>query len=560
MEIAFGLIAVVLGFCHVWADHHYLSNADAMSYLDIAEAYLRKDWHTAVNAYWSPLYSWLIALALLLKPSSYWKFAVVHLVGFAIYLFALGCFAFLVQELVNFNRNQKDALLAGGLVMLPGWSLVALGYPLFIWSSLYLIDVPLESPDMLVAAFVYLACGLLLRMRRQPFSWVPFVFLGAALGFGYLAKSVMLPMAIVFLAASLFSIGNLRRSLPRVAVAVALFLLIAVPFVFAISRAKGRLTFGDTGKLNYLWSINQIPVPHWQGDLPGYGKPLHPTRRVFAAPPIYEFGEPVGGTYPVWYDPTYWYEGSVSHFDFRQQLRVSGGAAQSYYDLFQKWGLQYGLLVGLLCLYLMSQRGSLWFQDLIQYWRLVVPAMAGIGLYILVSVQGRYVASFVVLLWLSLFCAVRLPNIPESQRLARVVTIVLMAVMTFTVVASSSREAVLTARQLVIGEDPSVHEQWQVAEGLREVGLVPGEKVAFIGNSFRAFWANLLGLRIVAEIPAGDTAGFWEADAKRKDEIVKAFAGTGAKAIVVEIHPAGADLSGWQKIRNTDYYVYMIKP
>ncbi len=274
MEIAFGLIAVVLGFCHVWADHHYLSNADAMSYLDIAEAYLRKDWHTAVNAYWSPLYSWLIALALLLKPSSYWKFAVVHLVGFAIYLFALGCFAFLVQELVHFNRNRKDALLAGGLVMLPGWALVALGYPLFIWSSLYLIDVPLESPDMLVAAFVYLACGLLLRMRRQPLKWVPFVFLGAALGFGYLAKSVMLPMAIVFLAASLFSIGNLRRSLPRVAVAVALFLLIAVPFVFAISRAKGRLTFGDTGKLNYLWSINQIPVPHWQGELPGYGKPV----------------------------------------------------------------------------------------------------------------------------------------------------------------------------------------------------------------------------------------------------------------------------------------------
>ncbi len=208
----------------------------------------------------------------------------------------------------------------------------------------------------------------------------------------------------------------------------------------------------------------------------------------------------------------------------------------------------------------MGRRGSLLFHDLTQYWRLIVPAMAGIGLYILVSVQGRYVASFVVLLWLSLFCAVRLPNIPESQRLARVVTIVLMAVMTFTVVASSSREAVLTARQLVAGEDPSVHEQWQVAEGLREAGLVPGEKVAFIGNSFRAFWAHLLGLRIVAEIPAGDTAGFWEADAKRKDEIVKAFAGTGAKAIVVEIHPAGADLSGWQKIRNTDYYVYMIKP
>jgi hypothetical protein len=205
VEIAFALMAVVLGFWHVWSDHHYLSNADALSYLDIAEAYLRRDWHTAINAYWSPLYSWLIALALLVvRPSSYWKFGVIHLVNFAIYLFALGCFAFLIQELVHFNRSRKDALLAEGFVMLPGWALVALGYPLFIWSSLFLLFLALESPDMLVASFVYLACALLLRMRRQASNWVPFVLLGIALGFGYLAKSVMLPMSIVFLVISLF--------------------------------------------------------------------------------------------------------------------------------------------------------------------------------------------------------------------------------------------------------------------------------------------------------------------------------------------------------------------
>jgi hypothetical protein len=367
-------------------------------------------------------------------------------------------------------------------------------------------------------------------------------------------------MAVVFLAASLFSIGNLRRALPRVALAVALFLLIGGPFVFAISRAKGRLTFGDSGKLNYLWSINRVPAPHWQGELPGHGTPKHPTRRVFDTPPIYEFGDPVGGTYPVWYDPTYWYEGSVSHFDFRQQLSVSGGAAQAYYGLFQKWGLQFGLLVGLLTLYLMGRRGRLLLFDLTHYWSLIVPATAGIGLYLLVSVQGRYVASFLVLLWLSLFSAVRLPYTPESQRLARAIPMVLMAVMTFTAVASSSREAILTARQLVAGEDPSAHEQWQVAEGLREVGMVPGEKVAFIGDSFRVFWAQLAGLRLVAEIRGRDSGSFWEADSARKSEVIKTFARTGAKAIVVENPPAGADLSGWHKIRNTAYYVYLVKP
>lgn len=559
LEMAFWLLAIVLGFCHAWANHHYLMNADAMSYLDIAEAYLRRDWNTAVNTYWSPLYSWLIALALsVVRPSPYWKFAVVHIVNFGIYLFALGCFGFLIREIVRRQQSQRAELLAAGLVILPDWALLALGYSLFIWSSLFLVTVHLESPDMLVAAFVYLATGILVRIRRQPSNWVPFILLGIVLGLGFLGKSVMLLLAGVFLIASLFSIGNVRRALPRVAVAVALFLLVAGPFVFAMSRAKGRLTTGQSGRLNYLWSINQITGRHWQGQEPGSGVPAHTTRKIFDSPPAFEFGHPVGGTYPVWYDPTYWYEGSVSHFDFRQQVRVLVGAIKDYYELFHSWGLQYGLLVGLVALYIMGRRGRLFRSDLTQQWSLIIPAIAGLGLYALVSVQGRYVASFLVLLWLALFSAVRIQHTPDSQRLMRAITIVLVVSVVFTTVASSSQEAVLTVRQLVTGEDASAHEQWQVAEGLREKGVTPSDKVAFIGDSYRAFWANLLGVRIVAEIRRDKVVSFWEADSTTKGDVLNAFAHTGAKAVVAETPPAGTDLNQWQKIRQTDYYVYML--
>lgn len=559
LEIAFWLLAIVLGFFHTWADHHYLMNADAMSYLDIAEAYLRKDWHTAVNAYWSPLYSWLIALALwLIKPSPYWKFALVHLVNFGIYLFALGCFAFLIRELVRRHQSQHAEDIAVGLVTLPAWALLALGYSLFIWSSLFLVTVQLESPDMLVAAFVYLATGLLLRIRRQPSNWVLFVLLGIVLGLGYLAKSVMLPLAPVFMIAAMFSVGSWRRALPCVAVTVAFFLLLAGPFVFAMSRAKGRLTTGQSGKLNYLWSINGVSNIHWQGDEPGSGTPSHTTRKIFDEPPAYEFGEPVGGTYPVWYDPTYWYEGSVSHFDFRQQLRVFAGAIEAYYELFHSWGLQYGLFAGLFVLYLMGRRARLLLTDLMHRWRLIIPAIAGLGLYSMVNVQGRYVASFVVLLWLGLFSAVRLHHTPDSKRFTKAVTLVLLVSIVFTTMASSTHEAVQTARQLLGGENPRAHEQWQVAEGLREKGLVPSDKVAFIGDSFRAFWAHLLGLRVVAEIRKDKVESFWEADSTLKGQVLNAFARTGAKAVVAEKPPTGVDLSGWQEIRNTDYYVYVL--
>ena len=32
---------------------------------------------------------------------------------------------------------------------------------------------------------------------------------------------------------------------------------------------------------------------------------VHPVRKLFDAPPIYEFATPLKGTSPVWYDPSY---------------------------------------------------------------------------------------------------------------------------------------------------------------------------------------------------------------------------------------------------------------
>lgn len=195
--------------------------------------------------------------------------------------------------------------------------------------------------------------------------------------------------------------------------------------------------------------------------------------------------------------------------------------------------------------------------DLRDQWALLLPAVGGLGLYTLVNVQGRYVASFIVLLWLALFAAVRLSQSPESERLLKVVMIVLAGSILLTTVASSTGETILTLRHLVRGEDPAAHEQWQVAEGLREMGMGTNDKVAFIGHSHRGFWAHLLQARIVAEIRRDKIKDFWEADASRKTQAMNAFASTGVKAVVAESPPAGTDLTNWRRIRQTDYYVYL---
>ena len=65
-------VVLILGFIQVWVNRFYMA-FDGVSYLDMANAYLRGDWHTAINGYWNPLYSWLLGIGfLVLRPSAYW--------------------------------------------------------------------------------------------------------------------------------------------------------------------------------------------------------------------------------------------------------------------------------------------------------------------------------------------------------------------------------------------------------------------------------------------------------------------------------------------------------
>ena len=62
LKAVFRLLAVTMAALQAWRG--FSVNPDGVSYLDIADAYLRGDWHAAVSTYWSPLYSWLLAAGL----------------------------------------------------------------------------------------------------------------------------------------------------------------------------------------------------------------------------------------------------------------------------------------------------------------------------------------------------------------------------------------------------------------------------------------------------------------------------------------------------------------
>jgi len=52
---------IVLGLDQAWSQR-LLIDHDGVAYLDIAGYYAQGSWSSAINSYYSPLYSWLMAI------------------------------------------------------------------------------------------------------------------------------------------------------------------------------------------------------------------------------------------------------------------------------------------------------------------------------------------------------------------------------------------------------------------------------------------------------------------------------------------------------------------
>jgi hypothetical protein len=312
-------VAVLLGAIHAFSARNNIG-PDGISYLDISDLIRRGDWMDAVNAYWAPLYPATLAIGLgLLKPSPYWEFSAAQITNFLIYIGALGSFSFLLKTFIeHVNRTARETNVS---FPLPRWLWLILGYTFFVWCSLELIGMghvnpDTDHPDTLLSIFLYLAAALLLRIKMGSVRWRTYCCLGLVLGVGYLVKSPMFPLGVMFVLASVFAAGNLMRGLRLGLVAASLFLAISAPFVYRISKATGHLTFGDNAVINYTSNINQLPRYYWRKSV---ADPLssrtYPARQVFAYPAVYQFTMPLRGTYVYWYNPAEWYRGTKAKFD-----------------------------------------------------------------------------------------------------------------------------------------------------------------------------------------------------------------------------------------------------
>ena len=565
-------VIVAIGLIRDWVGR-YSMDPDGISYLDLGDAFFHRKWFDAVNGYWSPLYSWLLGSAMFVtKPTRQWEFPVVHVVNFVIYLAVLASFEFFLRSLLPREPSARSEVARAGDAngassggVFGRVALLAIAYSLFLWTSLELISIWGVSPDLCIAGFVYVIAGLLLRIRGKG-SLSLYLILGAVLGLAYLTKAVMFPLGFAFIAIGFFTVPR-EKKLTYLLITTLTFLGVSAPWLVALSRAKGRFDFGDSGHLNYSALVSPGGRNlNWQGEPPGSGVPVHTTRQIHTNPPVFEFATPVGGTYPPSFDPSYWDEGRRVTIDVRAQMRVIKEHLLLYAGLLLRD--QPGLLAVALALTLAG--GVATRKAILAYWPLFLMGFAAGGLYMLVHVETRFVAAYVSIFWMAILAGIRLDissydsvsahsdnarsGRASSENRSKLVDYLALA----TVVTILLSVADGTVRAVRDRGPYSARDQIAVADILTEGGMRDGDRVAVVGDGNWFYWPRLGRFKIVSAIIAVDAPTFWHETPEQKEDVYRLFAGTGAK-VLVTAGPLSAEAgSGWRRIGATAYYAHSL--
>ncbi|HEV2200290.1 MAG TPA: hypothetical protein VGR73_10755 [Bryobacteraceae bacterium] len=550
--VALWSTGIFLGGLQAWTSR-YAMNPDGILYLDNADAYFRGDFAHAVNTLWSPLYPWILGLAThTLHPTALQEFPLVHAVNFLIFLLALGAFQFFLQEFLAAARTlwKMDPR---GEVLIAAVSSVA-----FLYAMLDFCGPALATPDLLVAAFAYLAAAWLLRLQRGAGGPLASLALGLTLGAGYLAKAPfflygLLCIAICWAFSRASGPAASRGPVSRTVLALAAFAAVAAPYIAVLSHAKGRVTFGDSAKYNLIWHVNGLPPTHWQGGPGANGAPVHPTHRISLDPPVYEFAGPVGGTYPPWYDAAYWNDGARVAFRISDFIRAAIREFRLYEYLVHR--RQIAFVAGFLILFFLLPSRRAYARRLIELWPLLLFGLFPFLIYLPVHAESRYLAPFFVLIWTALYAPLTAESSSQQLAASRVtstVTAVMCALMFVEAcLVAMPANPIQSAREAATAAPPRPRLQQEIAQALETLGAAPGDGVAIVSNVPEYTWARLARVRVVAEVVLAADCGVsspqgaeqWERARAALEETSARFAVSGCLEGVTS-RPGWTDLAG----------------
>lgn len=568
-RIGLGVLAL-LGALDAWRYARYQVNPDGVSYVDLALAFAREGPAALINGYWSPLYPALIGTGYLIAPPTLdTMYLVAHVASVLPYLLALWTF----HRLLTAVRTRVSDPTHAAIVVIVGWT----AFALYILKG---IGLHLITPDIGVAAVVFWLAAETLDLGDAPWTTRRWVTVGVVLAIGYWWKAILFPVGLAWFGVA--ALVTLWRRDPRrapvtgLAVYVALALVVIVP----VSRQTGRATFGETGRLNYLWYVNAAPYV-WERCLPtGYGAaadaPFGAIARdllIVATPVTCAITSPLAtATMPLWDDPSRYYRDAHPRADLVRQLRAvknNFGFLANELALLGPLLILTAFAVGAVTVVRRLGAGSGTNAATSQL-PMATRAMLGsliaapITFYLIVYVEFRHIAPFVVLGCVAAAWGAARPDGRAARALLLTLAFVGVAETAWRL-STQTLIGMTLARATVLGRGPErVPVTHLVARELRDAGLAPDTKVASIFNAWNAEWAQLAQLRIRAHVPEWtsplpDVLRSLRDDCTRArwDAALRAHGVEAAVARVVEGLPAPPT---FERLAGTEFHLHRVPP
>jgi hypothetical protein len=514
-----------------WGNRYQL-NPDGISYIDLARAVATNGPHAAINGYWSPGYPLLLLpIVAAFRGDVGLLIPAVHVVNLVLSVLAVALFAAVLRTLAS--RPPAATPLARHATTLA----IAVGAV----TAIETIGFGLLTPDVAVMLVVVATVACVFALEQDGARNAPFVALGVVLGIGYWIKGILLPLDLLLLSLLLTFPPRIRGARARLIVTGIVFTIVAAPLFIAVSHHLGRISPGDVGKLNYAWAVDGItPFSGWQGDsVTRFGAPTHGPRTLWPVPRVIEFATPVPGTYPLWYDPSYWYAGVKPAFDLAGQWSaIRQGALDLGVVLLQQWAT----IVAVLLVWGATRRRP---GDTARSRMPLVLGLWSAGatiLYAAVHVESRYLAGFILVAiaagWASLVQREERPrwNVRRAASAALGVLAISLAIN----VEENSGAPSPSYRPPYVAEGDSLH----------ALGARSGSPVAAVGDAFEQYATFTAATPVLAQVL--DSTGFWGAAPSVRAAIAQRLAQIGVRAIVANNVAAEFGGEGWHIIARPD--------
>jgi hypothetical protein len=517
-----------------------------LSYFDIASNFLDRGPAALINGYWSPLYPFFIALAWALTGRNpllgYFSEHVVNGLFFVVGGFA---FAFFVREV----SKERPAIRRSIRLL---WIALCAAIFLETYFTPRFTLLGITAPDILVAAAAFTVAGLLCRIARAPTEKKWWIWLGVTLAVGYYAKSVFFPLGLAAMAiaavAGPWSKARIRGALWCFAVWAA----VCAPLVIATSLHVGRLSISESGAVNYICSVNLTRIPGADGvRLPDLAVLSHPPRVLLTSPVlIFDYRQSAAGTFPPWFEPSYWGAGIPLKPDPSGVRRQTQAAIDRYEEWFHAFYWQFGTGVLILLIPGLEIRGrqGLTLATLPALLFAAVPFL----LYAAIFVDARYVAPFWAILWVVLLdAALRIAGL-ELPRCSAAVCAALLLI-TLAPLPGYVRPSLASLREFPeSGRILAYHPYARAGMALREIGIPAGSNIAALGDARWHLYAQPAGLRITGQIDQDDVAKFWSLSRDDRTLVLDRLRSAGYRALVFNGSPPESQLSeGWMRLSDS---------